>query len=599
MNIIGINSGRAAPPRIDPEKVRPLADGSAALLKNGTVNCAAIEERFTRVRYSGGFRNSLLACLRHGGIELNDVDAVGHSTCCDSAWSNSEDILDNIIESCDGIYTPAEIRSGLEGKLYTIRHHRSHATLAFVGSGFEKALVVVVDGLGNRGGDTGQFDISENWWRGAFHRHDVYLCEWQDSRMHIQRVHEDAHKLEELGIGEIYRSVTHFLGWPSYQYAGKTMALAPFGSAKNLLDLRLIDFIPPYSVRVPVANLHDKPMAQIEGAIRAAGYTVPEVVKRPATPDDPFLCDIAAVLQQQTEAAIISSVSALADKYKVAHVAFGGGVAMNCVALGKFAKAHPDLHLYVPPAPADTGQALGNALWLAYADDSPLSKPTQTKPRPINTAALGVLYDSRTIDEAVAEFLHRCPGILARRVEITEDLIDKMVEDLAAGVVVGLRQGRAEYGPRALGQASILADPRIEEMHARVSAYKRREPFRPYAPSILAEHVGEYLEIDTDSPFMSFAGVVREEKRGLIPSVVHIDGSARYQSVEMDGGFYRRLLEAWYRQTGIPVLLNTSFNCNGEPIVETPADTLACFEKSGLPVLVLENWYICRDATKP
>ena len=174
-----------------------------------------------------------------------------------------------------------------------------------------------------------------------------------------------------------------------------------------------------------------------------------------------------------------------------------------------------------------------------------------------------------------------------------------MVEDLAAGVVVGLRQGRAEYGPRSLGQASILADPRIEDMHDRVNAYKRREPFRPYAPSILAEYIGEYFEIDTDSPFMSFAGTVREEKRGLIPSVVHIDGTARYQSVGMDSGFYRQLLEAWYQKTGIPVLLNTSFNRNGEPIVETPADALACFEKSGLPVLVLENWYIRRDAIEP
>ena len=188
------------------------------------------------------------------------------------------------------------------------------------------------------------------------------------------------------------------------------MALAPFGSAKNLPDLCLVDFIPPHSVRVPVANLHDEPMAQIEGVLRAAGYTVPESVKRPASPDDPFLCDVAAVLQQQTETAIISSVSALADKYKVAHVAFGGGVAMNCVALGKLAKARPDLYLYVPPAPADTGQALGNALWLAYADVSPISGKTRTKPEPINTSALGVLYDSETIDEAVVEFRHRGPG---------------------------------------------------------------------------------------------------------------------------------------------------------------------------------------------
>ena len=294
----------------------------------------------------------------------------------------------------------------------------------------------------------------------------------------------------------------------------------------------------------------------------------------------------------------MASVAALADKYEVAHIAFGGGGTMNCVALGQLASARPDLCLYVPSAPADTGQGLGNALWLAYADTSSVSEMTQAKPRPINTADMGNLYDPRTIDKAVAKFLQRCPSISAHQVERTEDLIAKIVDDLAAGVVIGLRQGRSECGPRALGQASILADPRIAEIHDRVNYYKRHERFRPYAPSILTEHVGDYFKINANSPFMSFAGIVREEKCKSIPSVVHIDGSVRYQSVGIDAGFYWRLIEAWYQRTGVPTLLNTSFNSSGKPIVETPDDALKCFEEMGLPVLILENWYIRRDAIK-
>lgn len=592
MKIIGINSGRAAPPRVDPGKVRPLADGSAALLQDGRIGCAAIEERFTRVRYSGGFRESLDACLRQGGVRLTQIDAVAHSTCCDSSWSDQEDVLEDIAETLEGVYSATDVRGALRGKVFTIDHHESHAALAFVGSGFARALVVVVDGIGNRIGGEYDFDISANWWRGAFQRHDVYLCEWLAGRVRIEKIHEDGHGLDEIGIGEIYRSVTHFLGWPTYQHAGKTMALAPFGMPDRLAGVRLIDFLPPYSARVPVANLHNDPIAQIEGAIRLAGYPLPEMHDRKGSPQNQFLCDVAAMAQQQVETALIGSITALAEKYGVTNIAIGGGVAMNCVALGKLAKARPDLRLYVPPAPADTGQALGNALWLAYSERSSVAEPLPAAP--IRSAALGVVYGQHAIDTAVASFLLRCPTALAVKIANQDNLIAMIVDDLEDGKVVGLRQGRSEYGPRALGQASIIADPRGIEMHDHVNSYKRRESFRPYAPSIIAEKVVDYFEADVDSPFMSFAGTILEKMRPMVPAVVHIDGSARYQSVEKNLGFYRQLLEAWNRRTGIPVLLNTSFNQNGEPIVETPADTLDCFERSGLPVLVLGNWYVQR-----
>lgn len=594
MNIFGINSSRAAPPRVDPGKVRHLADGGAALLQDGRIACAAIEERFTRVRYSGGFRESAMACLNQGGIELGALDAVGHSTCCDIAWSNQDDILDDIAETLKGIYSRAQIET-LKDKVFTVDHHESHAAIAFAGSGFQKALVAVIDGIGNRKAAAGEFNITDDWWRGAFQRHDYYICEWRDGRIHFEKVHEDAGGVDEIGIGEIYRSVTHFLGWPTYQHAGKTMALAPFGRSDRLAGGRFIEFAPPFSVRVPVPNLHNDPIAQVGNVIRSAGYPLPDMPMGIASPENSFLCDIAALVQQQLESALARAVAGLAERYGVANVAFGGGVSMNCVALGKFAAQRPDLHLYVPPAPADTGLALGNALWLAYAELSPVAERVPFTG--IGTAALGIKYNQSEIDRAVAVHLENHPDVVARRFDNAESLAEKIVDDLAAGKVIGLRQGRSEYGPRALGQSSILADPRSAKMHDIVNSFKRREPFRPYAPSILSEQVQHYFVSHVHSPFMSFSGIIREDKRRLVPAVVHVDGSARYQSVGRDVGFYRLLLESWYRRTDIPILLNTSFNVNGEPIVETPQDALDCFERSGLPVLVLGNWHLERTLT--
>lgn len=592
MNILGINSCRPAPPRVDPKKLRHLADGGAALLCDGKIVSAAIEERFTRTRYSGGFRKSGVACLAQAKLQLTDLDAVGHSTCCDIAWSDPGDVLSDIAESWQGIYSGDQVYEALQGKVYTINHYQSHAALSFVGSGFSRALVVVIDGMGNRHAGGREFNIATDWWKGSFQRHACYLCEWHSGRIHFENVHEDACGVDEIGLGELYRNVTHFLGWSTYQHAGKTMALAPFGDISHLYGVRFVDFEPPYTTRVPLANEHDQPIQQIADAIRGAGYPVPSQISGQGSPESPFLCDVAALVQHQLEVALLPSAIGLAEKHGVENIAFGGGVALNCVALGKLARSRPDLRLYVPPAPADNGQALGNALWLAYAVNSPVFEPVA--PQPILSAALGVEYSDDEIDAAVRLFLMSCSDIAADKIGDQTALAERMVRDLAAGKVVGLRQGRAEYGPRALGQASILADPRDPGMHDRVNSYKRREPFRPYAPSILAEYVQEYFEIDTDSPFMSFAGIIRQEMRHKVPAVVHVDGSARYQSVSQGSGFFRLLLEAWHRYSGVPVLLNTSFNQNGEPIVETPTDALNCFARSGFPVLVLGNWYLQR-----
>ncbi|MCA9886369.1 MAG: hypothetical protein KC708_25525, partial [Anaerolineae bacterium] len=370
MNILGLNSGRAAPIRVDPENKRLLSDGSAALVQDGGIACATIEERHTRQRYSAGFSLSGLACLKQAGLTIDQVDAVGHSTCCDVKWTNEQDILDSMIDAWRDSIPPEKIASHCRGKVYTIDHHESHALLAFVGSGLDRSLVGVMDGVGNRYGEADTFNTGKDWWRGAFQRQDYYLCEWIGNRVRIEKVHEDARKENEIGLGELYRSVTHYLGWESYQFAGKTMALASYGNADNLSTVRLVDFQPPYTINVNVPDLHSDPLVQIGQVLRASKNGVPLGLQRPANPTEPFLCDVAALLQDQLQEALIKAVSALADSYEVNNVCFGGGVSLNCIALGRLAKKRPDLALYVPPAPSDTGQSLGNALWLAYAESS-------------------------------------------------------------------------------------------------------------------------------------------------------------------------------------------------------------------------------------
>jgi len=499
MNILGINSGRAAPIRIDPENNRPLSDGGAALIQNNRIACATIEERHTRTRYEPGFSKSSLACLKDANLLIEQIDAVGHSTCCDVVWTEENDIIDSLVDAWHDKFSPDKIASHFKGKVFSIDHHESHALMAFSGSGFARALVCVMDGIGNRYDKSNIFNIGSDWWKGTFQRQDYYLCEWVGKRIQIKKIHEEAHHKNEIGLGELYRSVTHYLGWNSYQYAGKTMALASFGNPKNLSGVELIEFESPHNIKVNVCNKHSDPINQIGNIFKTAGYNILEKNKRPANPEQHFFCDVAALMQQQLENALVKTVSALADKYNVQNIAFGGGVALNCVALGKLVEKRPDFALYVPSAPADTGQALGNAIWLSCSSKSPLKKASNIKG--ISTSALGPKYNNTEVVDSIKIFLKKNKGHKAIQITDRKELVKKVVNKLMLGQIVGLRNGRAEYGPRALGQSSIIADPREQSMHDKLNKIKRRESFRPYAPSILTEYLNEYFEISTESHY--------------------------------------------------------------------------------------------------
>lgn len=593
MKILGVNSGRAAPSRFDHALQRRLADGSAALVVDGTVACAAIEERHRRLRYAGGFSHAAPAVLADLGLLPEAIDAIGFSSCCDTRWTSPSDRVDLLIEELAHQWPAPRLRRAWENRVHLVDHHDSHAALAFVGSGWSRALVCVIDGFGNRLDETDIFHVGSGWWRGRFDRQTFYLAEWVEGRMRLQRVSESGQGAEDIGLAELYRAITHYCGWPSYQYAGKTMALAGYGDWRKLDKLVLARAGADGSIEVPLPNLHDDPIRQLNGALRRAGYNPPRELKRPATPYAPFLADLAGALQHQVESALTSAVSTLCDRYGVDQVAFAGGLAMNCIGLGRLSRARPDLTLYVPPAPGDTGQGLGNALWLAYTEASPLRE--RTAPAPITSAAMGPHYSGSHWRNAVEDFISTRSGFHLE-CDLAEDALAKRAASaIIRGETVGLRRGRAEYGPRALGQCSILADPRQAEAQLKVNAIKRREPFRPFAASVLSEEAEACFPGGLPSPFMSFATLASDFVREIAPGIVHVDGTTRYQTVGSDGGLLRAILERTNAAAGLPLLLNTSFNIAGEPMAETPEEALDVFERSGLDATIVGNHWITRD----
>jgi carbamoyltransferase len=596
MRILGVNTGRAAPVRIDPDLVRPLADGSAALLTDGRISCATIEERHSRTRYSGGFARSTKSCLEAGAVDLNTLDAIGMSTCCDSRWDDPDDRVDALVEAMPEAFVLAGLRDALRSKTHCIDHHDSHAMLGFAGSGYRRALVCVADGFGNRRGAEA-FDISSNWWRGSFDRQTFYCAEWQDGRVRLERIDEVGAGPDDVALAEAYRSVTHFLGWQSYQHTGKTMALAGYGDPERFARLDLVTYYASGGFKVNLPSLHDDPREQLGRALTGAGYPVPEDLKRPATPDEPYLADLAARIQSQLEQALATTVDTLTRRLGVRDVAFSGGLFLNCVALGKLAAARPDLRLYVPPAPSDTGQGLGNALWLAYAERSPVREHARF--RGITSAGLGPRLAAASINRAVEDAASRNAIGSVRRLPEMAALARETAKALAGGAIIGVRRGRAEYGPRALGHCSILADARNPSAQLRLNAIKRREGFRPFAASVLAGHQASCFTLPTRSPFMSFAGAATPSVRNAAPGVVHIDGTTRYQTVMEDRSFLAAVLTAFLALTGVPLLLNTSFNVTGEPMVETAEDAFDVFERVGLDALVIGNLFVERAVGTP
>jgi carbamoyltransferase len=429
-----------------------------------------------------------------------------------------------------------------------VDHHLSHAISAYAYSGFDEAAVVVVDGRG-------AWEATSIWQGRAGRLEHVFTIPWPNS------------------LGLFYAAFTEYLGFQPYSDEWKVMGLAPYGGP----GVDLHNFIQLdhgfYEVDAP----------RLLGRESSLGTTIADRLgpKRVAESEiEDRYKNVAFAVQDVCEEAMLAVAQLALKRTGCRNLCLAGGVALNSKANGRILASGMVERVFIQPAASDDGVALGAAL--APCLESGGRLPV----KPMRHAYLGTGYDDAQIEPVLRTYKLRYTRL--------DDVAGTTADLLADGKIVGWFQGRMEFGPRALGSRSILADPRDPEMNAKVNnAVKFREWWRPFAPSLLAEAAGDYLESATDSPFMILTSQVKAEKRSVIPAVTHVDGSARPQTVEEDvNPLYWRLIMEFGQRTGVPVIMNTSFNLRGEPIVASPTDAVRTFFSSGMEALVIGSYLV-------
>ncbi len=544
-------------------------EAAACLLQDGRLVAAAAEERFTR--YKSDLRLPVHAfryCLEEGGIGIGDVDAVAYyespvKKLARQLWSGVPAGASPDFWWIDALQPERELRErlGFDGPIEPCEHHLAHAASAFFFSGFPEAAILVSDGVG----------------------------EWATTTYAAGRG-TSIEVLEEVefphSLGLLYATITSYLGFRVLSGEYKVMGLAPYGEPRHVGAMRRILRPGPRGQYA----LDMKYFDFVRGN-RMYSEALCELLGRPPRPPEseiePFHQDVARSLQAVLEETLLEKAAYLRTRVDAPDLCLAGGVALNCVANGRLLREGPFKRLFVQPAATDSGGALGAAA-LAHA------RRTGRRPasEPLDHVYLGPGYGA---DEVAG--LVRATGVAALDFRGREkDLLEAAVDRLAGGKVVGWFHGRMEFGPRALGARSILADPRLPDMRERLNRLvKRREAFRPFAPSVLAGRAGEHFALDHPSPFM--LETCRVTSKLDLPAITHVDRSARPQTVDArTSPRFAALLEAFNRRTGCPLLLNTSFNVRDEPIVCSPADAVFCMLNSEIDALVLEDFLIDRQA---
>ena len=575
------------------------ADSSACLLGDGEVLAAAEEERFTRIKHWAGFpAGAVRYCLRQAGITLADVDHVainhdarahlGRKLAYTVAHRPSvAKLLDRVraLRSRSGVHDllhaalPGE---EFRGSVHSIEHHVAHLYSAYLGSPFDDAAVVSVDGFG---------DFASGAWghgRGA-------------------RVVVGGRVFTPHSLGIFYQALTQFLGFPNFGDEYKVMGLAAYGQPTFLPHMRRVVSLQRdggYRLDLRYFRHHREKLGyQWQGgtphvdALYSAA--LPELLGPVRRPDEPIAqrhYDLACSAQAMYEEALFHLLAAVHARHPVPRLALAGGCAMNSVANGRIARHTPFTELYVPPAPGDAGGAMGAALavWQQHSRVAAHAPATM-----LPHAYWGPSWSDAEVAEILAANRDAIApaGCSMQHIGDADVLCRGIAGDIDAGRIIGWFQGRMEWGARALGNRSILCDPRRADMREVLNArIKRRETFRPFAPAVLRESVADWFETDADVPFMAQVLGIRPERRAQIPAVVHVDGTGRLQTVRRDSNpLFHTLIRAFAALTGVPMLLNTSFN-EHEPIVCTPQEALGCFMRTGMDVLVMGGWVLRRGA---
>ena len=572
------------------------ADASACLVSDGVLVAAAEEERFRRIKHWAGFPSEAIRyCLEAGGISLDQVAHVAINR--DPRAHLWRKISYSVANRLNASFLRGRLKNARKwasiedelavafpdqrfaGVVHNVEHHRAHLVSAYHLSPFDDATVVSVDGFGDF--------CSAAWGRG---RNGTLTVEGRVFYPH--------------SLGQFYEAMTQHLGFPHYGDEYKVMGLAPYGEPRFMeqmrqivqleegggfeLDLRFFGYATgnytyQWTGGSPhVGTLFTPAVEALLGPARKAEEKL-----------DQRHFDMARSTQAMFEEAVFHLYNTLHRRHAVDAIAIAGGCGFNSVANGRLYHRTPYRRCYVQAAAGDSGGAVGAAydVWLRYAGEN-------AGRFPMNHAYWGPEYGDAAIAAAIAARRGEIDTKGCAVESVTDDaLYARTAAAIAAGKVIGWFQGRLEWGPRALGNRSILADPRRADMKDILNLkIKRRESFRPFAPSILREAVTDWFETDDDVPFMMQVFQIREDKRPQIPAVTHVDGSGRLQTVTRDTNErYYKLIEAFAAETGVPMLLNTSFNEN-EPVVCKPEEALDCFLRTNMDVLVMGNYLIERRA---
>ncbi len=581
-------------------------DSAACLIKEGTIVAAAQEERFTRVKHDSEFPvNAVKYCLTEAKISIGEVDAL---VFYEKPFIKFERLLKTYLS-----FAPAGLQSffhaiplwlkdklfmkpaiaeimhqqfgGMPARMYFYSHHRSHAASAFFASPFDEAAVLCLDGVGEWATTTA--------WAGKANRLDQL---WEIRFPH--------------SLGLLYSAFTYYTGFKVNSGEYKLMGLAPYGRPvyrQKILD-NLVDLKPDGTFRLNMKYFNY--CTGLTMTNRAFDDLFGGPPKRPEDGVTSREMDLARSVQDVTEEIILRLGQTIHQETGKKNLCLAGGVALNCVANGRLLREGPFESIWIQPAAGDAGGALGAALGVWHETLGKTRQPGKSD------LMQGCYLGPGFSNDQIKTFLDR-HGIPADFLEDPE-LFATTAEDLATEKVIGWFSGRMEFGPRALGARSIIGDARSAKMQKTMNLkIKFRESFRPFAPSVLREKLADYFEIDTDTPYMLLTAQVRQERMralteaekhltGLqllnvpksdIPAITHVDGSARIQSVHAETNpRYHAMMQAFEKKTGCGVIVNTSFNVRGEPIVCTPLDAYKCFMRTEMDRLALGNYYLRKEA---
>jgi carbamoyltransferase len=546
-------------------------DSSASIARNGEILFAVAEERLSRKKHDGRFPvHAIKACLDYAKVKPTDLDFI-----CFGWPTPGVEFRHTLKSFLNGRFpfsyvhfrqiTSHYVRMSLQrggmnqftqhfgptkAAVRFVEHHLAHAISTYALSGFSEATVVVIDGRG-------AWEATSIWYGHDGQLDHVQTIQWPNS------------------LGVFYAEFTHYLGFQRNSDEWKVMGLAPYGSPGiNLREFIVPDDSPYWINSRRLLGRSGDDASGIESAFGPR--------RQPESEIDDRCKDLAFAVQDACEVAMMQVVRMATEMTHCRTLCLAGGVALNSKANGKILASGLADHIFIQPAAADDGVALGAALapHLETEKRLPMHKMRQ--------AYLGPGYTDDEIERALRTYKLRHTKL--------DDPAKAAADLLADGKIIGWFQGRAEFGPRALGNRSILADPRDPDMKDKVNnAVKFREAWRPFAPSVTAEAAADYLEKPYDSPFMILTFQVRPEKRSIIPAVTHQDGSGRFQTVDQEmNPLYWQLLKAFEARTGVPVVMNTSFNLRGEPMVSSPTDAIRTFYSSGMEALVLGNYLIVK-----